>query len=1045
MSKPAAAKGSVRSFFVVPLAGAICIALLLFVSFRHRESAGQGTNESGTNESRTNESASSMRQPSTAERGRIQNVYGALPLAFEKNDGQADPAVQYAARANGYTLFLTPTDAVFSIHGPSSRRTSESTAGRPALRKIFSHVQGHDNSSAVVHMHLVNAKAPQKITASSKLPGKANYFIGSDPAKWRSGVPLYERISYENVYPGVSLAFHGEQRQVEFDLMVAPKANADAIALELTGAKSLKKDDAGDLVVSSSAGNIVLHRPVAYQTLNGKREFVNAGFVLSAGNRVRFELGLYDHTRDLVIDPSVAVAFSTYLGGTLEDDGLAIAVDSSGNAYVTGQTQSTNFPTTPSPYQATNAGQFDAFVTKIAAGGSSLVYSTYIGGAGNDSGNAIAVDANGNAFVAGGTSSLDFPVSASASQPNQGGATNAFILELNPAGNVLTYSTYLGGSSNDVAFGIAVGSSGNAYVAGQATSPNFPTKNPLQPYPGTTDNGFVTELSSNGGALVYSTYLNLGGTTGDTVDAIALDASGNAYVTGATSSSSFHTTTGAFQTTCGSCSGSTNAFVTVINAAGNGYVYSSFLGGNASDAGTSIAVDSANNAYVTGSTTSSNFPTKSALQGTFGGVTDAFVTKINPSGSAMVYSTYLGGNEFDAGGSIRVDSGGNVYVTGSTDSQPPSPFTGPNATQGTFGGGSSDAFVSEINAAGSKLLFSTYLGGSGNEDTSSDFGAIVVDPFGSVIYVTGNTASTNFPLQGTSLYTGSGTYGGGSTDAFVTEYTQPSYSITATTPAAVSPGSPASSTVTLTALNGYASPVNLSCTVSGTGSPLPACSASTFSVNPVTPTNGGAATTLTISTMGPTGAVVHKRRNYFALWLPIIGLGIVGMVFTFSPRSRRKTMLTILAISLAAGGFILMPACGGSNNGGGGGSCTTVPGAPTGLAASATTNTGTMLKWTASSVGASCSVSGYTVYQNGKSIGTPTTNSFSVTGLTAATKYSFTVAASDAAGLSPQSAAISVTTLSGATPAGTYTITITGTGTDSNATTESISIPLTVN
>lgn len=911
LSKPSAARGVVRALYVVPLIGTIFIALLVFVSSEHWRSTGKQASIS---------SRPQLHEPSVSERERIQGIYGTLPLVFEQNAGQTDPAVKYMARANGYTLFLTPTDAVFSLHSSSSKAGEPPLSGR-ALGKGASPTE--KNSRAVVHMRFVGANAPEKIAASGDLPGKANYFLGNDPSKWQRNVPLYDCVSYHNVYPGVDLAFHGKQRQLEFDFVVAPGANANTIAFQLSGAETIKTDDGGNLVVSSSAGSVLLEKPFAYQELNGRREPVNASFALSADQRVNFTLGKYDHRRELVIDPSVAVVFSSYLGGTGEDDGLAIAVDNADDAYVTGKTESPNFPIVGGLGPGYDA-DFDAFITKIASGGSSLIYSTYVGGSADDSGNAIAVDANGDAFVAGGTSSTDFPHSSGAFQEVQQGTTNAFILELNPAGSALTYSTYLGGSGNDLAYGIAVGSSGNAYVTGQATSPNFPVlplSNPLQNYPGTTDNGFVTELNSTGTALVYSTYLNLGGTIGDSANAIALDASGNAYVTGTTSSSSFHTTSGALQTGCGTdgnCNGTSDAFVTVINSEGTGYVYSTFLGGSGADTGLSIAVDASGSAYVTGSTESgTDFPLKSPLQPTFGGSTDAFVTKLNPAGSALVYSTYLGGTSFDEGGSIRVDSGGNAYVAGWTDSQPPSPFTGPNATQATLGGGS-DAFVSEINAAGSKLLFSTYLGGPGNEDSSSTAGALAVDAFGSILYVTGNTTGS-FPVQLPFPYAGGGSYGG-NIDAFVAEYAQPSYSIAATTPAAVAPGSSGTSTVTLTALNAYASPVNLACAVSGSGSPLPACSASSFSTNPTTPTTGnGATTTLTITTTGSSGEALRERKHYYALWLGISGLGIVGTVFAIFPCSRANTLLGLLMISVIIGGLLLMPACGSSGGGGGGG------------------------------------------------------------------------------------------------------------------------------
>ncbi len=979
----------------------------------------------------------------STERRQIQSAYATLPIVFEENKGQANQAVRYIARANRYTLFLTSSDLVFSLR-PASGAGDPNPVGQGPLAtppQVHAHRSPRNASSNAIHMQLIDGNLSH-VAASGELSGKSNYFIGNDPRKWLRNVPLYARASYRNVYRGVDLAFHGKRGRLEFDFLVAPGANPRPIGFHFSGTNNLKLDRAGDLVISSPSGSFLLHPPFAYQEQNGSRQEVTARFALEAARRVTVELGPYDHTRELVIDPSVSYAYSTYLGGSLEDDGFGIAVDSSGNAYITGQTDSTNFPTSGGVPPNSNAGGFDVFVTKISPSGSSVVYSTYVGGAGNDSGNAIAVDSSGDAFVTGGTSSNNFPTTHGAFQTTYGttAASNAFIFELSPAGDALTYSTYLGGTVNDVAYGIALDSSGNAYSVGVTSSADFPTLSPLQTCAGDYS-GFLSKLNSAGTALVYSTCLSLGGSIGDAINAVAVDSSGNAYITGATSSSSFHTTSGAVQTQFG---GVSDAFVTVINAAGNNYIYSTFLGGSGSDVGNGIAVDSLFNVYVTGSTGSSNFPVKSAYQSAFaGGNADAFVTKINPTGSALVYSTYLGGGQFDAGAGIAVDSGGNAYITGQTDSLAPAPFpTTANATQSALAGGF-DAFVSELNPAGAQLLFSTYLGGSEDEDSSGGkYGAIAVDNSGANIYVTGDTASVDFPTQ-SPLYPGNN---GGASDAFVTKYSQPSFALSTTTFAAVSPGSSATSTVTLTSLNGYDSPVKLTCTVSGTGSPLPSCSANSFSANPVTPTSAGAPTTLTITTTGLSGNTRQQRGGVsYALWLPLTGLPlIVGLVFS-SSGSCPKGWFGFLALCLASG-LLLIPACGGGSAGtSGSGSCNGAPSAPTGLAASGTTTTGTTLNWNAAAVGANCSVTGYTVYQNGKSIGTPSNTTFNVASLTAGTQYSFTVAASDSAGTSPQSTALSVTTLSSATPAGIYTVAITAVGTDANQRTESSVLTLTVN
>jgi hypothetical protein len=921
VSKTGLSRASGCAFFVISVVAVAASAFVIFSPYRFRATVGN---------SRPSSFASGFDDAPITMPSRMNPAVRNLPLAFEQNKGQTDAAVSYLARTRGYTLFLTGNEAVFSLHPASGSKSAQKAPeyrinNRPSMSSRVAARAPWNETTAVVRMRLAGSCPVLRIAPDDRLPGSANYFIGNDPGKWQSDVPRFGRVSYQDVYPGVKLAFHGTERQMEFDFIVAPGADARPIDLQFNGAQSIRTDDAGNLVIASAAGAVLLHKPVAYQKRDGTSGPISAGFVLEGNNRVGFELGAYDHSRELVIDPSVSYAYSTYLGGSLEDDGYGIAVDSSGNAYVTGRTSSVDFPIKGGVGSNTNQGGFDVFVSKIAADGSSLLYSTYVGGGGDDSGNAIAVDALGDAFIAGGTASSDFPVTAGVFQPALGASAtgNAFIFKLNPGGTALTYSTYLGGTISDEALGIAVDSSGNAYVAGKTTSsdfPVFPVASPLQPYiTGSASSGFVSKLNSTGTALTFSTYI--GGGSGDAADAIAIDSADNVYITGETFSSNFHVTTGAFQTTCGSCASSfPDAFVTVINPAGNGYIYSTFLGGSGADGADAIAVDVADNAYITGFTESSDFPLKGAIQSTYGQATDAFVTKLNSTGSALVYSTYLGGSGFDAGGGIAVDGAGNAYITGQTSS---TNFPAANATQSVFGG-ATDAFVTEINPAGSKFAFSTYLGGPANEDGSGLYGAIAVDNFGANIYVTGDTASlSGFPLQSPLQ----GANAGGSFDAFVVKYAQQTFSIGATTPAAVDAGSSAMSTVTLTSYNGYSLPVNLSCAVTGTGSPLPGCSGNAFSTNPVTPTSPkGAPTTLTITTTGPNSALIRPRRPLLALWLPIFSLCMVGTFFSLSG-SLNKVLFILVMTSVFA--LLFMPACGGSGSstggGGGGGGSTGTP------------------------------------------------------------------------------------------------------------------------
>jgi hypothetical protein len=790
-------------------------------------------------------------------------------------------------------------------------------------------------------MHLVDANRQSLIVAEDKLPGHSNYFIGNDRRQWHANVPQYGRVSYREAYPGVTLAFYGVQKKLEFDFIVAPGARPEPIRFEVGGTIRIVTDPSGNLILASTAGDVMLHKPVAYQQKDGSRQPVDARFVLRSRNQVSFELGSYDHSRELVIDPSVS--YATYLGGTAEDDGFGIAVDSSGNAYVTGQTASTNFPgTTASTY----GGGFDVFVTKVSADGSSLEYSTYVGGSGNDSGNAIAVDASGDAYVAGGTASSNFPVTSSAFQKTAGGVSgglDAFVFELASSGGSLTYSTYLGGSSVDYALGIALATdgSGDTFVVGLTGSTNFPgtTTSPIQHTLISTSDGFVTKLNASGSALLYSTYL--GGSSGDYASSVAVDSSNNAYVTGATQNPSFPTTTGVFQATCGTaanCNGGIyDAFVSVVKADGSGFVYSTFLGGTGDDQGLGIAVDSASNAYVTGLTQSSDFPTKNPIQSKFGGVQDAFVTALNPAGSALLYSTYLGGSEADAAAGIAVDGNKNVYVTGQTASSD-FPLTS-NATQPKLGGGN-DAFIAEINPAGSQLMISTYLGGSQDEDSASTgpsfspVGAIAVDSAGANLYVTGNTASPtgSFPAT-TGAYQTS--FGGGSFDAFVAKYSLASFTLAtgALSPASGSPGVSATATVTVTSVLGFSSPVTLACSVAPVVPKAPTCSFTPST--PITPAaNATATATLNLATTASTAMLERPSNRHssgiaYALLMPIAGITLLGAGFGSGGR-RRKKLFGFLMLGMLLFSLILMPACSSSSSGGGGGGGGTDNGTPTG-------------------------------------------------------------------------------------------------------------------
>ena len=434
-----------------------------------------------------------------ATKQRVVETYGRLPLSFEANQGQTDSQVKFLSRGSRYRLFLTPTEAVLSLSSPqSSQRAQRKSSNFLSAFSASSAVNDPNPKFVALRMKLVGANPHPQVEGLEELPGKSKYFLGNDPSKWRTNVPHYAKVQYKDVYPGVDLVYYGNQRQLKYDLIVAPGADPEAIQLAFEGEENLEIDAQGDLVLDSDGGQVRLHKPLVYQEVAGVRREISGAYVLNGGGQVSFQVAAYHASQPLIIDP--VLSYSTYLGGSGTDQGSAIAVDASGNAYVTGSTSSTDFPTA-SPFQPNKGGGFnDAFVTKLNAAGSGLVYSTYLGGgssdsSANDSGLDIAVDTSGNAYVTGGTESTDFPT-ASPIQPNKsGGATDAFVTKLNAAGSALAYSTYLGGSGLfATGNSIAVDTSGNAYVTGFTESTDFPTASPFQSINAGDRDAFIAKI-----------------------------------------------------------------------------------------------------------------------------------------------------------------------------------------------------------------------------------------------------------------------------------------------------------------------------------------------------------------------------------------------------------------------------------------------------------------------------------------------------------------------------------------------------------------------
>jgi hypothetical protein len=605
-------------------------------------------------------------------------------------------------------------------------------------------------------MKLEGANPATSVEGLDQFASRTNYFSGPDPAQWHTDIPTYARVRYAQVYPGIDVVYYGNQRQLEYDFAVAPGSDPNVIQIAFKGIEDVEINRMGDVLLQTTQGDLRLSKPIAYQERNGTREEVSASYVRKGVSGIGFQLGEYDRSRPLIIDP--VLVYSTYLGGNGFDQGYAIAVDSLGSAYVTGKTAAPNFPTTPGAFQTSFNGGDALFVAKLNPQGTALVYSTYINGA---SGNGIAVDSAGNAYVTGEASTLNFPTTPGAFQTAPYGF-DTFVTKLNATGSALVYSARFGGNFDDFGRAIALDAANNAYITGWtvclAPTCTFPTVNAFQPnYGGGYNDAFVTKINSLGSALVYSTYLGGGqiiNATDDWGEGIAVDSAGSAYVTGYTYAPDFPVTSGAYDTSRAGL----DAFVTKFTPGGASLVYSTFIGGPGREQGQGIALDASGNAYVTGLTESADNPftkeydgfpvTLGAFQTT--GSYDAFVSKLNPQGSALVYSTYLGGTGgVDRAWGIAIDSSGNATITGDTaaNAQDSNNFPVVNAVQTNYGGGLSDAFVSKLNSAGTSLVYSTYLGGSLYDEGRG----IDLDGSGNAFAI-GSTSSDNFPtanpLQG---------------------------------------------------------------------------------------------------------------------------------------------------------------------------------------------------------------------------------------------------------------------------------------------------------
>jgi len=709
-----------------------------------------------------------------------------LPLNFEQNLGQTDKAVRFLTRTHGYSVFLTDHEAVFAFKNRQAKKSENEAKPETSYFKL----------------QFVGSHPKTRLTGEEGLSGRTNYLIGNNSTDWLTNIPNYGRVRYGNLYSGINAVFYGDQHKLEYDFEVLPGARLSQIVLELVDTKDTRLNDKGDLLFRCGNRDFTMQKPQFYQVnASGQHETRRGNWTIDTHHRLRFDVKDYDQSRALIIDPQLnfglgSFPFATYLGGSSLDEGNAIAVDSAGSIYVTGDTSSQDFPATTNAFQPiapTSVG--NAFVAKYSSTGS-LTYATYLGGATDvqfpqasvvSIGYGIAANGKGNAFILGYTTAHgSFPASGTGcgSPVTQTNCSDVFLMQLNPAGDGQIYSEFIPGSSG---YAIALDSNDSAYITG-STGDNVPVNSSLQPnFGGGDSDAFVAKVDL-AGALKWWTYL--GGNAHDLGRGVALDGTGNVYVTGFTSINNQTTgdntfpTKNALQPTFG---GTSDAFIAEINNSGSALIYSTFLGGSNDDYGAGIAVDQNGNAYVAGNTLSSDFPLVNPLEPKFGGGSvsgDAFISKIGPAGAGLVYSTYLGGSGEDAGRGITVDTQGNAYIVGSIGSAPVqdplNPFglstigsidsnllnLGPNSIQPQCGDseGCADAFVAAISTAGDQFLYFTYLGGNGLDDaygialdnsTGCSQGVSLSTSFASpCAYVTGRTASSDFPVSDQTSFAG---------------------------------------------------------------------------------------------------------------------------------------------------------------------------------------------------------------------------------------------------------------------------------------------------
>ena len=682
---------------------------------------------------------------------------------FVENKGQWNSNVRYFTRIAGMNAWITDDGVVYDFY--KINRTN-------IENNISDKIQNEQRIGNVIKMTFVDSNI-NLIQGIGKLCEYNNYFFGNNKSKWVTNVPLYRKVQMEELYNGISARFYYDDNMLRYDFVVKPNSNISKIKIKIEGSSELFVDNGGELVIKINIGIVREGKIYAYQIVDGNKTEVKCRFEQSDNNTVFFNVGKYDKSLPLIIDP---ITYSTFIGGGSNDEIGGLSLNVSNDVYISGSSYSPDFPTTSGAYQENRAGSWDVFICKLNSSGTSLDYSTYIGGSGQDYGTNIAIDGSNNIYLTGHTSSSDFPTTVSAYDTSYNNNIDIFVCKLNSSGTSLDYSTYIGGSSQDYGESIALDDMNNAYVTGYTSSSNFPITSTAFD---TVQNGFrdvfVCKLNSSGSELNYSTYI--GGIKNDEATSIALDGSNNIYLTGNTYSSDFPTTTNAYDTDFNSNGGIGDAFVCKLKNDFSALIYSTFLGGHDIDLAQSIALDQSNNAYITGYTNSSDFPiTSNSYDSIPNGSIDVFLTKLNSMGSSLEYSTFIGGIGADEAYALTLDKSNNAYITGFTNSYN---FPTTSNAYDTIYHRNKDVFLCKINNTGSTLDYSTFLG-----DTNDDEAYCIALDKSNNVYIAGQTKSIDFPIT----FDAYDTSQNGLYDVFVTKFNLINLSILSLTKSAFCEG-----------------------------------------------------------------------------------------------------------------------------------------------------------------------------------------------------------------------------------------------------------------